>query len=171
MRCLTPAECEEKVRSLDIKIEGAFVTLIKGRPPVTREFKIPDSARRQALAVNALFRAFPDDTKEWLLWSVEWGVWPNEEYPELVDQIRERHGEHRPLFEAPGHLFAEDERGLARGMMRLAMLFGWTAFLVPNPAPFVAYIDEDELMSLDAPDAAAISELTATITDLWTKPW
>ena len=170
MRCITTAECEEKVQGLNLKIEGEFVRLINGRVPVSREFQIPDSTRRQALAINEVFRAFPDDTREWLLWALEWDIWPSEEYPELWDEIREHHGEHRWLINAPGHLFAQNEKGLARGMMRLAMLFGWTAFLIPVPASFVVFIDDDELMSLDAPDASSISALAARVDDIWPKP-
>jgi hypothetical protein len=171
MKCITTAECTQKVKSLKLTIEGEFLRLVNGRGPASQRFKIPDSARRQALAVNELFRAFPDDTTEWLLWALEWDVWPNEEYPELVEEIREHHGEHRPVIEAPGHLFAQHERGLARGMTRLAMLFGWTAFLIPAPVSFVVFIDDDELMRLDAADASTIAELGETIRDLWTKPW
>jgi hypothetical protein len=171
MRCITTAECEQKMESLNLRVEGEFLRLIKGSVPASQEFKIPDSARRQALAVNAVFRAFPEDTSEWLLWALDWGAWPNEEYPELWDEIRENHGERRPVIAAPGHLFAQDEVGLARGMTRLAMLFGWTAFLIPNPVSFVVFIDDDELMSLDAADASSISELAAKVKDLWTRPW
>jgi len=170
MRCMTTPECEEKVKTLNLEIDGEFVRRIDGRAPVSREFKIPDSTRRQALAINELFRAFSDDTSEWLLWVLDWDRWPNEEYPELWNEIREHHGEHRWLIDARGHLFAQDEKALACGMMRLAMLFGWTAFLIPNPVSFVVLIDDDELMSLDAPDATSISDVAAKIGDLWAKP-
>jgi hypothetical protein len=168
MRCITAAECEEKVQGLNLKIEGEFLRRINGRPPVSREFKIPDSTRRQALAINEVFRAFREDTSEWLLWVLEWDIWPNEEYPELWDEIREHHGEHRWLINAPGHLFARQEKGLARAMMRLAMLFGWTAFLIPNPASFVVFIDDDELMSIQAKDMSSVSDLAAQVENLWT---
>jgi hypothetical protein len=168
MRCITSAECEQKIRSLHLGIEGQFLRSIRGRAPATVDFKIPDSTRRQALVINELFSAFPDDTSEWLLWALEWDIWPNEEYPELWNEIREHHGEHRWLINAPGHLFAQSERGLARSMMRLAMLFGWTAFLIPVPAPFMVFIDDDELMSIAAEDLSSISALAAKVRDLWT---
>ncbi len=168
MRCITTAECEEKVQGLNLKIERELLRRINGTPPVSREFKIPDSTRRQALAINAVFHAFREDTSEWLLWALDWDIWPNEEYPELWDEIREHHGEHRWLINAPGHLFAQNEKGLARAMMRLAMLFGWTAFLIPNPASFVVFIDDDELMSIQAKDMPSISDLAAQIENLWT---
>ena len=171
MRCITTAECEEKVQGLNLKIEGEFVRLINGRVPVSREFKIPDSTRRQALAINEVFRAFPDDTREWLLWALEWDIWPSEEYPELWDEIREHHGEHRWLINAPGHLFAQNEKGLARAMMRLAMLFGWTAFLIPDPASFIVVLGSDEHLDLSASAAITIADVAADITELWTKPW
>ena len=137
MKCISAAECEQRVQNLDLTIEVQVLRFVNGRVPASRALKIPDSARRQALGVNTLFRAFPDDTNGWLLWVLEWGVWPDEEYPELWYEIREHHGERRPIIEAPGHLFAQEEQGLARGMTRLAMLFGWTAFLIPDPASFV----------------------------------
>jgi hypothetical protein len=54
MKCITTAECERQAKSLNLSIEGEFLKLINGRPPASQEFKIPDSARRQALAVNEL---------------------------------------------------------------------------------------------------------------------
>src|SRR6202011_1493422 len=114
MRCITTDECEQKARSLNLRIEGQFLKKINGHNAATADFRIPDSARRQALAINELFRAFPPDTSEWLLWALEWGVWPNEEYRELWDEIREHHGEHRWLIDARGHLFTRNEKGLAR---------------------------------------------------------
>jgi hypothetical protein len=170
MRCITAAECEQKARSLNLRIEGEFLKEINGRAPATVDFKIPDSTRRQALAINELFGAFPADTSEWLLWALEWGVWPNEEYPELWDEIREHHGEHRWLIEARGHLFARNEKGLARGMMRLAMLFGWTAFLIPVPVSYVVFIDDDELMSIQGDGASSVSGLAAKVRALWANP-
>jgi len=169
MKCITTAECEEKVQGLNLKIEGELLRLINGRAPVSWDFKIPDSSRRQALAINELFCAFPEDTSEWLLWVLDWDRWPNEEYPEIWSEIRERHGEHRWLINARGHLFARNEKGLARGMMRLAMLFGWTAFLIPVPVSFVVFIDADELMSLQAEDGSAISDVAARVEALWAK--
>jgi hypothetical protein len=159
------------VGGLDLKIEGQRLKLINGRAPASRELKIPDSARRQALGVNHLFGAFPDDTKEWCLWALEWGAWPEEEYPELWYEIREHHGERRPIREAPGHLFAQNEQGLARGMTRLAMLFGWTAFLIPDPASFVVRLDVRELMDIAASAETATADVATEITELWTKPW
>jgi hypothetical protein len=50
------------------------------------------------------------------------------------------------------------------------MLFGWTAFLIPDPASFVVFIDDDELMSIEAEDMSSISDLAARIKDLWSKP-
>jgi hypothetical protein len=170
MRCITTAECEQKARSLNLRIEGKLLKDINGRVPTAFDLRIPDSTRRQALAINELFRAFPADTSEWLLWALEWGIWPNEEYPQLWDEIREHHGEHRWLIDARGHLFAQNEKGLARGMLRLAMLFGWTAFLIPTPASFVVYIDHDEVMSIQADDASSVYGLATRVKALWAKP-
>jgi|SRR5579864_1323536 hypothetical protein len=171
MRCLGTAEREQKVLTLDLEVEEQCLGLIKGKPPSSWELQIPDSARRQALGVNALFRAFSEDTNGWLLWVLEWGAWPDEEYPELWREIREHHGERRPIIEAPGHLFEQQEQELARGMTRLAMLFGWTAFLIPDPASLVVRLDARERMDLAAPAESAIAGVAAEITELWTKPW
>jgi hypothetical protein len=171
MKCLTAAECEQSVQGLGLEIEEQRLGLIKGKVPSSWELEIPDSARRQALGVNALFRAFADDTNGWLLWVLEWGAWPDEEYPELWHEIREHHGERHPIIETPGHLFEQEEGGLARGMTRLAMLFGWSAFLIPDPASFVVRLDARERMDLAAPAGSAIDEVAREITELWTKPW
>jgi hypothetical protein len=170
MRCITATECEQEVRRLDLKIEGVFLRRINGKVPATLISKIQDSTRRQALVINELFSAFPSNIDAWLLWVLDWDLWPNEEYPELWNEIREYHGEHRWLIDARGHLFAKNEKALARGMMRLAMLFGWTAFLIPDPATFVVFIDSDELMCIQAADQSSISELAAKVNALWTMP-
>jgi hypothetical protein len=171
MKCMTAAECQQKAQGLNLEVDGQILRLINSMVPASRRLEVPDSARRQALGVNALFRAFPDDTKGWLLWALEWGAWPDEEYPELWYEIREHHGERRPIIEAPGHLFSQNEQGLARGMTRLAMLFGWTAFLIPDPASFVVRLDCHELMELAASRGSAITDVATEITELGTKPW
>jgi hypothetical protein len=171
MRCISTAECEQKVQDLDLRIDGQVLRHINGRAPASRELKIPDSARRQALGVNALFRAFPDDTNEWLLWALGWGARLDEEYPELWYEIREHHGESRSIIDAPGHLFSQDEQGLARAMTRLAMLFGWAAFLIPDPASFVVLLGDDEHLDLSASAGITIGDVATEITELWTKPW
>ena len=171
MKCMTAAECQRKTQGLNLEVDGQSLRLINDMVPASRELEVPDSARRQALGVNALFRAFPDDTKGWLLWALEWGAWPDEEYPELWYEIREHHGERRPIIDAPGHLFSQDERGLARAMTRLAMLFGWTVFLIPDPASFIVLLGSDEHLDLSASAAITIADVGTEITELWTKPW
>jgi hypothetical protein len=130
MRCLSVIECEQKIALLGVSQgdgrEG-YPAQLRGKNLLSSYLKIPDSCRSQALAINHLFNSYKRGT-QWLLWLKGWSSWPYESYPEVWDQVRQRHGEERPLIEAPGHLFSWAEKDLAGGMTRLAMLSlrSWT---------------------------------------------
>lgn len=171
MRCLSSIDCEQTIYSLGITlgtVRGEVNALDGRRVPATL-LGIPDSCRRQALGILGAFSFFepddeqPEQPKSFLLWLTGWGAWPNEEFPELWDEIRARHGETRARFEAPGHLFQPEETRLACGMTRLAMLFGWDAFLISAPFSFAMYMTNDNELFLYSRNSLFLEKLTASL--------
>jgi len=162
MRCLTESECESEAQHLGLTLGEGFLSLMDGREPSSVSLRIPLHTGEQAALVNSLFR--PDSgTKQWLLWLTAWGIFPSEEYPVIWREIREKHGESRPLIEAPGHLFGEGEGELVRGMARLAMLFAWDAFFWPAPPTIAGFMSHDEVLFLYAKDEDALAAATADL--------
>ncbi len=162
MKCLSAAESLALMSTLGFEPAGQAIVTSRSDRPTWAEWRITDSAARQSLMVNAAFDLLPRNAS-CLLWLREWGVWPSSEFPALWYEIRERNLERRSLEEAPGHLFSVDERELARGMARLAVLFGWDALITSIPSPFVISTLHDELFWLLGADTAALEELTATL--------
>lgn len=162
MRCLTGSECEQEAHRLGLTLGEEFLRLMAGAEPESVALTIPDRSGEQAFLINSLFNSNPG-TKQWLLWLTAWGIFPSLEYPVIWKEIREKHGERRPLIEAPGHLFTEGEWELARGMAWLAMLFAWDAFLWSDSAGTVAFMSHDQVLFLYARDNATLSAVTADL--------
>jgi hypothetical protein len=139
MRFLTAAECASEVKRLGIEVDPVVGPPGTHRDSVTAELMVPKHCGQQAHIINVLFDEYRGDASL-LLWLRDWGIFMGEEYPEIWLAIRERYGERRPIIEAPGHLFSSGERGLARGMARLAMLFGWDADLICDPVSSIQLI-------------------------------
>src|ERR1044071_3665332 len=91
------------------------VSVSEDRPSFSRwryfkaiDARIPvDSGRKSALS-RALVSYFDTD-RESLLWIHEYGIWPSAEDRNLFAGFRRSLGEHRPLHEAPGHLFSRSD--------------------------------------------------------------
>jgi hypothetical protein len=159
LKCLSDQECRAWLAPLGVELDPQDGTSIVGGATESVWFEISDSCRRQSIAVKTIFYFFPDDCR-WLLWLREWGHKPSEEYPEIWNEIRRKNHEKRSIIEAPGHLFEPHEKELAAGMLRLAMLFGWGAFLLSAPLSHSLFISSSELMKLyatspDVPDAVS----------------
>lgn len=158
MRILTSGESDDIARSAGVFVTGGVVSLIAGQKPSAATVATPSLSGRQAFVANRIFETC-FESRQWLIWILAWGIWPTEEYPEIWKELRARHGDERPLLEAPGHLLSADERGLARGLFRLAILFGWDALLVPDPATVVASTSHDELIFLYSADGQTLETL------------
>lgn len=164
MKCLSAQGCSDFAARCDLDLRDRQLISIEGRNASWLSGWVPGESRQQAVLVNRLFDQFPSGA-EWLLWITEWGVWPTEESQEVWRTIRERFQETRPLKEAPGHLLGADERGLALGMTRLALLFGWDATLITRPLSIVTFFSHDETIDFAAP-AEQIDALTRSLEDL-----
>lgn len=67
-----------------------------------------------------------------LLWITEWGIWPNESDPILIDRFRISYGDSRSLAEAPGFQFECSEEEEAIALVRITAMFGWDGYLVSD---------------------------------------
>jgi hypothetical protein len=162
MRILTTEECEDFAHRSGVSLSGNNVSLIAGRTPASATVKIPSPSRHQAIVANRIF-GLCDESRQWLIWILEWGVWSTEEYPEIWMQLRARHGDERLLYKAPGQLLSAAEGELARGLFRLAILFGWDALLIPDPPTVVAFVSHDECIDLYSTDAAMLNALVVDL--------
>lgn len=90
--------------------------------------------------------------EECLLWVTESGVWPSSENLHLFYRLRESYGEHRPLADAPGHLFLQHEKADLTTFVAMALLSGWDFYLLPTPIYAAAFVSHDEFADLYASD-------------------
>jgi hypothetical protein len=162
MRCLTELECRDRLALLGVALIPPYGLTVYGNQLVSRTFEIPDSCRLQAQVIKKLFHLYGDD-RRWLLWLRDWGIWHSEEYPEVWQEIREGHGEERPIIDAPGHLFEPHEKPLAEGMARLTMLFGWDAFLFSEPLSHCVFMSNDNALDVFAGSLDALEELSREV--------
>ncbi len=159
MRCLTKSESIAIMRELGFAPKGSGIEWLDGKASEGAEWSIVDSAAQQTRMAKSIFKLYPAKGS-CLIWLREWGVWPSSEFPQLWDEIRERHGEHRWIIDAPGHLFSETEMDLASGMARLVILFGWDALICSIPGSFVVSISHEEFFDVFGGDVVikALSE-------------
>jgi len=117
-----------------------------GRPKSiceTEGFKIPiDTGQRVAL-VKSHFQIFKDE-EEILIWFTEWGVWPSSERMHIFDRFRLSYGENRPLIEAPGHVFNQEEVEDALSFITLGVVFLWDCYVVNRTGTKVLFYSHDE---------------------------
>jgi hypothetical protein len=96
---------------------------------------------------------------ECLLWVTQSGVWPSSENLHLFYRVRETYGEHRPLAEAPGHLFLKHELPDLATLIELALLCGWDFYLFPVPAHAAAFVSHDEFIEFHTDDSDAANQV------------
>ncbi len=81
-----------------------------------------------------------------LLWVTEWGIWPSSENWHLYYRLRQSHGDHRLLDEAPGHLFLEYETEDLASFLQLSMLNGWGGYVLTHANYANALFSHDEYL-------------------------
>lgn len=94
-----------------------------------------------------------------LLWVTEWGIWPSSENWHLYYRIRQSHGDHRLLHEAPGHLFLEYEAEDLASFLQISMLNGWGGYLLTHADYANAFFSHDEYLDFYSSRQAMIDEI------------
>jgi hypothetical protein len=81
-----------------------------------------------------------------LLRVTEWGIWPSSENWHLYYQLRQSHGDHRLLDEAPGHLFLEYEAEDLAPFLQVSMLHGWGGYVLTHASHANVFFSHDEYL-------------------------
>ena len=116
--------CESKGISLD---ERGFPQLDNN----SVSFDIPKDSGQKVSLANRQFESFRSE-KEILIWITAWTVWPSCERMHIFDRFRVSYGEERPLIEAPGHIFCQNEFEDAPSFMTISSLFFWDCYVVSD---------------------------------------
>lgn len=125
MKTLTDDGCSEWLASRKLLADPHYTS--DARPPFYEQFPLP----QHALSSSAIFRSIvacvePFETA--LLHITDWALYAPDEMA-VVSHVRQAFGEHRPLIETSGHVFAAVERDLLIGLLALVTAYGWTAYL------------------------------------------
>lgn len=163
MRCLTFSQCADWCRSNGYPVVDADYY---GHPaPQVLEtatripIQYPEDSGRKVLLAREVIGQFA--AGEMLLWLGDWAAWPNSQHMPLFTRLREAFGEHRPLIEAPGHLFQASEIDDAVSVLAVAMLFLWDCHVFPKNGPvFVTSHDEwNAFVALKDADASIAAKI------------
>ena len=112
--------------------------------------ELPEKPYQLVSLANALIPHDYDESAPFqgaLLWIRQWGVWN-----ELVERVglrimevmRRSPGGSRPLEEAPGNLFGEQDLIDLQACFLQPLLIGWDAFLVPESGDYFVATSHDE---------------------------
>jgi len=137
-------------------------------------FAIPcDSGKKAVLsrAIVSWLREAPSDGKqsEGLLWIDEYGIWPSGEIWCLFDGFRRSLGEHRPLYERPGHFFTDQDLPQVEALLAMVLYFSWGAVLVSQQRHLVVRISHDEQASFFARDRGVLTAVEQFFQKLTSK--
>jgi hypothetical protein len=164
MRCLSWDEYARYGGGFGFAIGGRGVRIRAGGRDHCHSawLQVPDSSTRQRALSDRLIELY-GTSKGLLLWVCQENASWSDEYAEVLRQIRLAEGEERPLADAPGHLFAENEEGLARGMVLLLLALRWNACLALESKLFVAFLSQGDGMTIVAGNPATLSEVISKL--------
>ena len=87
-----------------------------------------------------------------LLWVTGWDIWTSSEDLHLYYKLRQSYGDHRLLYEAPGHLFLGYEASDLVSFLEVGILFGWDMHLLPTGGYARAFVSHDEFVEFASDD-------------------
>lgn len=152
MRFYTTDECEAWLKARERSKPEAVNGRLPLRIPYPREpYRMFFVAHR--IATELTFR-MPA-----LLWVTEWGIWPSSENWHLYYRLRQSHGDHRLLDEAPGHLFLEYEAEDLASFLQLSMLNGWGGYVLTHANYANAFFSHDEYLDFYSDDHNVFDEI------------
>lgn len=85
---------------------------------------------RRSVAGARLLRRLIGESQPTYLWITEHGIWPSLENWHLFNILRAASGEHRHVFDAPGHLFTADEQDDLVSYLQIVIFSGWGGHMV-----------------------------------------
>lgn len=119
-------------------------------------YSIPVDTGKKTILARSLID-FLRSEKEGLLWITEWKIWPSCENMNLFDAYRKSLGEVRPIWEAPIHIFHENDLREVECLLDLALYFFWGGFVVDGSKRVAINFSHDEWIDLYAKQEEDIS--------------
>lgn len=143
MRFYTKCECEDWLKDKERQLPDAIPGVHSARALFPREpYRCFHFANWVARSIS--FRA------PVLLWVTEWGIWDSSENGHLYYRLRQSYGDHRLLWEAPGHLFLGYEAEDLTSFLQVAMLNGWGGYVLAQANYVNAFFSHDEYVDFFA---------------------
>lgn len=119
MRCLSIQEMEEWLSEVGIrKNDSGFPDL--QNLPAFRTF-LPEKVFQNQEVGREVVSIF-GNWKHLLVWIFDWPMYKQDQMA-VVLQLRKSNRESRDLVDAPGHLFSENEKELAAGIVGLCLMY------------------------------------------------
>jgi hypothetical protein len=159
MKCLTLSECSEWLRERKI-IESPYS---HDQPEGAHcfQFEPPVKPSRLTAFSRVLLGAFGEFPGALVVFT-DWSLYHPDEMA-LVRSLRQGHGEHRWLLDAPGHLFAPSEEAEAIGHCYLSVMFGWSAYLYFASGAATIHFWEGDLVDFWSPDQSLTQTALETV--------
>jgi hypothetical protein len=129
--------------------------------------KVSQNSRCQAVLARAV-NHWLDDSARTYLKVEEWGIWPTEEDPLIVELLLKGLGinaNYRDYREFAFE-FKSDERELSRSFFRLALSFGWGGVLVGERKELAVLFSHDEWVQLGGQDIGRLNHLQRQLQEI-----
>jgi hypothetical protein len=167
MQCLSIAQATTQLNGK--APEEHFRVLEASLPILVGPFHIdPDSGGKAALARN-LANLLEKNT-EIMVYVGDWSVWPSSINYDLFDGYRKSHGEVRPIWDAPAHLFSPGETATLTSIIAIGLFFVWDVYVFNSKGKFLLVFSHDEWMEFRFAVQADADELNAAMEYFGVKP-
>jgi hypothetical protein len=94
-----------------------------------------------------------------LLWIKEWGMWSSSENWHLYYKLRQAYGDQRSLHDAPGHLCLEHEGESLASFLQIAMLNGWSGYVLTEANHVNAFFSHESYIDFYAEHDENLAEI------------
>jgi hypothetical protein len=140
------SECAELAEAYGLEADVKANTIDRS-PPFPHDIALSFAGQRDRCypLAGALTRWFGDFDPA-VLWVTEYGIWPSSENLHLYYSLRQFLGDHRPISEAPGHIFVKHEQAELTTFLHILLEFGWGCLLFKYPQTSCVIISHDEWM-------------------------
>lgn len=121
-------------------------------PQLSFTVKLQDSPYKVVAFASSCFQV--DDNAPFegaMIWYRDWGIWnrvDEETFAQTIQMLRAELGERRPLIDAPGHIFLNEEHVAARIFWTQPMLIGWDAILLPDKRDYFVFTSHDQVTAI-----------------------
>jgi hypothetical protein len=141
MNCWTLNETIKWLHSLNVSSQNGQVII--DETWTVKQFDLPKESYAQA-ELSRTFIELIEPFKGCVLCLTEWGVFPSEDNPILIERFRLSYGETRPLSEAPTFHLEPSEEAETIALIRLLIMFSWDGYLVSPTGDVVLMITGHE---------------------------